>query len=51
MCETGWAGVVGKKEGKKHRQHSEQGGGVASQGREQGHRLGQSIFLKSGRCL
>lgn len=26
MCETGWAGVVGKKEGKKHRQHSEQGG-------------------------
>lgn len=50
MCETGWAGVVGKKEGKKHRQHSEQGGS-ASRGREQGHRLGQSIFLKSGRCL
>lgn len=26
MCETGWGGSVGKKEGKKHRQHSEKGG-------------------------
>lgn len=49
MCETGRAGVLGKKEGKKHRQHSEKEG--ASRGREQGHRLGQSVFLKSGRCL
>lgn len=27
MCETGWVGLVGKKEGKKHRQRSEKGGG------------------------
>lgn len=49
MCEKGWAGVLGKKEGKKHRQRSEKEG--PSRRREQGHRLGQSVFLKSGRCL
>lgn len=32
MCETGWVGSVGKKEGKKHRQHSERGGGGAHGG-------------------
>lgn len=34
MCETGWVGLVGKKEGKKHRQHSEKGrgGGLTGEG-------------------
>lgn len=34
VCETGWAGVVGKKESKKHRQRSEKKGGIAEEGAE-----------------
>lgn len=33
MCETGRAGAVGKKEGKKHRQHSEKEGASRGKGR------------------
>lgn len=46
MCETGRAGLLRRKEGKKRRQRSEKPGEREGERRGQGHSLGQSVFLK-----
>lgn len=52
MCETGWVGLVGGEgRGQEAQAALRKREGGSSRGREEGHRLGQSISLKAGRCL